>query len=121
MDKIRNKHLATEDLPFLKRYPFQHEKEFRIIYESRTVKASTLDIAVPLSSIDRVTLSPWIHPTLSSRVKQMLSSIEGCRVLKIVRSTLIGNEEWKRLGEAAVQPRSPRAIRKSGVRKLVRR
>jgi hypothetical protein len=101
--KIRNKRLATEDLPFLKRYAFEHENEFRMTYESKTIKASKLDIAITLSCIDRITLSPWIHPELAPGLKEMLWSIKGCSTLDIVRSTLIGNEEWKSLGEAATR------------------
>ena len=32
---MRRTKLAVRDLPFWKRYPFEHEREFRIIYESR--------------------------------------------------------------------------------------
>src|SRR5260370_33567278 len=99
--KIRNKRLAIQDLPFLKRYAFEHENEFRVIYDSKTATISKLDIPIPLSCIDRITLSPWIHPALSPGLKEMLWSIEGCKNLDIVRSTLISNEEWKNLGQAA--------------------
>ena len=99
--EIKKKRLASEDLPFLKRYAFEHEDEFRMIYGSETTKLSKLDIAIPLSCIDRITVSPWIHPVLFRYVKQMLRSIEGCGTLTIVRSTLIGNEEWKTRGGAA--------------------
>ncbi len=92
----------VESLPFLKRYPFEHEDEFRMIYESKSEAMEKLDIPIPLSAIDRVTLSPWIHEDLSQHLKQILHSIEGCSGLKIVRSTLIGNAEWKNLGEDAV-------------------
>ena len=37
---------AVEELPFLKRYPFVDEQEFRIIYES-TARIQKLDIAIP--------------------------------------------------------------------------
>lgn len=99
--EIRNKSLATQELPFLKRYAFEHEDEYRIIYESKATNLTTLDIAIPIFCIDRITLSPWIHPALSRHVKQMLRSTKGCSNIEIVRSTLIGNEEWKNLGEGA--------------------
>ena len=102
MGKIRDHRLAIKDLPFLKRYAFQHESEFRLVYESASSSASTLDIDLPLPCIDRISLSPWIHPTLSKHVKQTLRSIRGCGKLDIVRSTLISNAEWKKLGEQAV-------------------
>jgi hypothetical protein len=97
---MRHMKLATRDLPFWKRYPFEHEREFRMIYESRE-KVKSIDIPIPLSCIDRVTLSPWLNQRLCTHVKRNLWSIAGCRNLEIVRSTLISNEEWKNFGESA--------------------
>lgn len=105
LKEIRHRILATEDLPFLKRYPFHGESEFRVIYESKKTGIPTLDIAIPLSCIDKVTLSPWLPAALSDRVKSILRSIPNCNVLKIRRSTLISNEEWKSLGESAPKER----------------
>jgi hypothetical protein len=101
LSKIRNTKLKTKDLPFLKRFAFEHEKEFRMIYESRTASVSKLDVAIPLSCIQRITLSPWLHDAVSPHVKQVLRAIDGCSKLDIVRSTLIGNDEWKTLGEGS--------------------
>jgi hypothetical protein len=94
---IRKRTLAVKELPFLKRFAFEHENEYRMIYESITEKCSTLDIRIPLASIDRITLSPWIPEALTPRLKKLLWSIPGCSKLRIFRSTLIGNEEWKAL------------------------
>lgn len=102
LNQIRERDLAVKDLPFLKRYAFGNEDEFRIIYESATEALSSLDIDIPLSCIDRVTLSPWIHPRLSDHVKELLRSIDRCSGMRFVRSTLIGNEEWKELGQSAI-------------------
>jgi hypothetical protein len=60
-----------------------------------------LDVAFPLSSISRITLSPWLPSALSDHVKDTLRSIPGCAKLSIARSTLISNQEWKNLGERA--------------------
>jgi hypothetical protein len=79
--EIRRKTLRVGELPFLKRHAFEHECEFRMIYTSKTDKRSSLDIAVPLSCIETITLSPWMHPTLSSYVKETLRAIPGCRNL----------------------------------------
>jgi hypothetical protein len=81
--------------------PFEDENEFRVIYESKKKEVPKLDIAIPLSCIDKVTLSPWLPRDLSDRVKPMLRSISGCGALDVRRSTLISNEEWKTLGESA--------------------
>ncbi len=101
LNEIRKKEIKSKDLPFIKRYAFENEAEFRIIYESKTDHKSVLDIAIPLSCIERVTLSPWIHKQLVPDLKKLIHAIEGCRSITVVRSSLIGNEEWKRLGEAA--------------------
>jgi hypothetical protein len=105
LTEIRHRVLATEELPFLKRSPFQDEQEFRVVYESTEDTISKLDISVPLSCIYKVTLSPWLPTALSDRMKSMLRSIPGCSGLKIRRSTLVSNEEWKRLGESAPEVR----------------
>jgi hypothetical protein len=101
LSKIRSKNLKVTDLPFLKRHAFEHEDEFRIIYTSKADRLSKLDISIPLSCIEKITLSPWMNSGLSHYVKQTLWAIKGCNDLEIVRSTLISNEEWKKLGEDA--------------------
>ena len=79
--------LASEKLPFLKRYAYKHEYEFRMLYESEKVTLPKLDIAIPLSCIDKITLGPWIHPGLFEDVRKLLRSIDSCSKLKISRST----------------------------------
>jgi hypothetical protein len=101
LDEIRKRTLKIAELPFLKRHAFEHEDEFRIIYTSKTKKLAKLDISVPLSCIEKITLSPWMHSGFSYYVKQTLWAISGCEDLEIVRSTLISNEEWKSLGDDA--------------------
>jgi hypothetical protein len=49
--EIRDRTLAISELPFLKRYPFEDENEFRMIYESPTKKLPKLDIPIPLSCV----------------------------------------------------------------------
>lgn len=102
LDDIRKRpFVGVDDLPFLKRYAFEDECEYRMIYESQGQTLTKLDIPIPLSCIDKIVLSPWIHPDLFKEVKKVLRLIDGCSKLAIGRSTLIGNEEWKRFGEQA--------------------
>jgi hypothetical protein len=107
LNDMRKKRLHMEKLPFLKRYPFEHESEFRIIYESRD-DLRAFDVPVPLSCIERITLSPWLHSSLSDHVKKILWAISGCRDLEIARSTLISNEEWKSFGESSIYGKPPK-------------
>jgi Protein of unknown function (DUF2971) len=102
LDKIKGMTLNMADLPFLKRYAFEHECEFRVVYESDSRRVRKLDIPIRLSCIDKITLSPWMHPDFATYIKRVLHDIHGCKGINIVRSTLIGNEQWKSLGEDAV-------------------
>jgi hypothetical protein len=107
LTEIRDEKLKTRDLPFLKRYPFQDENEFRLIYESCDEQVDHLDVPIPLRSITRITLSPWTPKPLSSNLKDLLRSIDGCSRLDIARSTLIKNEEWYNRGKTATQGAKP--------------
>ncbi len=95
--EARHRMPDTEELPFLKRYPFADEHEFRIIYESKTRKLRSLNIPISLSCIDEITLSPWLPQPLFDDTRRLLKTIKGCDKLKIRRSTLIGNDDWKNL------------------------
>lgn len=110
LGQMRTMKPPTRDLPFLKRYPFEAESEFRILFESRE-KLKSFDFPIPLSCIDRITLSPWLNQTLSKHIKNVLWDIAGCRELQIVRSTLISNDEWKSFGDSAVNERRVNSTR----------
>lgn len=95
---LRSESPKMNDLPFIKRRAFRAEGEFRVIHESKALVQPTLDIEIPLSSISRITLSPWAHKSLAEPIKKLLKTIDGCAELPLFRSTLIGNEEWKNIG-----------------------
>ena len=99
--KLKSKKLAKTRLPFLKRYAFQPENEVRLVWESKSEERQSLPVPFELSAVSRITLSPWLHPSLANQVKSLLKSINGCGSLKIYRSTLISNAEWMRYGRAA--------------------
>ena len=97
IQQLRDQEPRLNDLPFLKRYAFQHENEFRLFYPLKTKGELIHRIPVPLSCIDRVILSHWLPKSVSDRVKKTLKSIPKCSKVKIYRSTLVENEDWKKL------------------------
>lgn len=103
LDEMREKKLRTTELPFLKRHAFKHESEYRMLYTSKKASHLTVGFDVQLTCINRITLSPWLNKSLAEHMKKFLRSIKGCEGLEILRSTLIGNEEWKRYGEGAMR------------------
>ncbi|MGH8444212.1 MAG: DUF2971 domain-containing protein [Solimonas sp.] len=102
LDELRHmKRVPVARLPFLKRYAFQPEDEVRIVWESATQEQHALPVPIDLAAISRITLSPWLHPSLADEVKALLKSIPGCARLPVYRSTLISNAEWMKRGAEA--------------------
>ena len=87
---------SQSDLPFLKRYAFSDEKEFRLFYGVAMKGPPVFRLPVPLKAIKRITLSPWLPDSVANHVKTTLKSIDGCKSLKIYKSTLVENENWKK-------------------------
>ena len=98
---LRDHRLKTGSLPFLKRFAFKPEREIRILWESTSEERTSLPIPFDLSAISRITLSPWLHPSLSTEVKELLRAIAGGHRIPIYRSTLISNAEWMKFGATA--------------------
>ena len=94
--------LKVSQLPFLKRKPYEPEKEYRAIYEHETESAEHFDVPIELKWIKTITLSPWMPSAFQTAVKDTLRSIPGCENLHIVRSTLVSRESWKALASKAV-------------------
>jgi hypothetical protein len=101
LPKIRGAKLKKATLPFIKRFAFQPEDEVRMLWESKTEDRKYLPVPFPLSAISRVTLSPWVYPTLGDEVRALLRTIEGCAKLHVFKSTLISNAEWMERGSSA--------------------
>ena len=98
---LRNNRPTTPQLPFIKRIPYKHEKEFRALWESKSEYSNVLNVPIELSSITRITLSPWMHPSLRKNVVAALKKIDGCKSIPMWRSTLTENEDWKSYGASA--------------------
>lgn len=86
---------SQADLPFLKRYAFADEKEFRLFYSSTKKWPQVFRLPVPLKAIKRITLSPWLSDAVVSHIVNTLRSIDGCKALRIYKSKLVENEDWK--------------------------
>lgn len=91
--------LETSKLPFLKRYPYRGEKEYRVIYADTGERLRSKSYDIDLSLIKWIRLSPWIPKPLVESVTETLESIPGCSGLEIVRSTVTDSARWKRIAE----------------------
>jgi hypothetical protein len=94
LPRLQDNAITLKTLPFSKRAGYSDEDEYRAIYESPSKKASH-DMEIPLDVIDRVTLSPWLHDSLLKTTQNILRAIQGCERLKVTKSSLISNRQWK--------------------------
>lgn len=91
-----------DDLPFLKRYGFSGEKEYRFIYGSTKhyKDLPKFDIDIPPGCIESVKLNPWIDDDLFEYVKNAIRNVDSCwRKLKVRRSSLIDNKRWREFAD----------------------
>ncbi|MER8957698.1 hypothetical protein [Mesorhizobium sp. M0701] len=96
-----------ERLPFMKRWPYGDESEYRAVYIDNDKELAAYAVPIELNAITRVTLSPWLAPALVPVVKETLKSLPGCSGLRVDRSTLIDNEQWKKLTGRVTIPVMP--------------
>lgn len=97
-----------ELLPFMKRWPYTDESEYRAIYVHKDQERPSIDIPIELQMIRRITLSPWLNQALVPAVKDTIKGLADCKNLKVSRSTLIDNPQWKKLTGRVAPPVPPR-------------
>ncbi|WP_156894653.1 DUF2971 domain-containing protein [Janthinobacterium sp. 1_2014MBL_MicDiv] len=92
----QNYHFTVERLPFLKRAGYKPEGEFRVIYESKKKELPFINIPITRECIRDIILSPWLHDDLYESAKKAVQSVNGFENMKVLRSTLISNDTWKK-------------------------
>jgi len=107
-------------LPFIKRYGFRDESEFRIIYESKGKNIPTINIPIPISCINKIIFSYKLNRRDYRAMRGALRSMDGCQGLEISRSRLIESKTWKAAGKDVVRvARQDAQAKKGWVRHIV--
>ena len=84
-----------EDFPFLKRYPYRHEVEYRLIHEDLASEHDSWSFSLDVATINRIHLSPWLPKALRKSMVDTLRTFPGCADLTIYRTTVLENPRWK--------------------------
>ena len=92
---------AVDDLPFIKRHPYRHESEFRVIFESKLEAINTKDLKFDISLIKRVVVSPWVPKEVYKSIKSTINLIPKCQNILVHRTTLVDNEQWQNVAKLA--------------------
>lgn len=97
LKQLRTTRPTTDQLPFLKRHAFGDESEFRLFVARNEMPGSPIRFAVPANVVNRVVLSPWVPKPVADHLKSTIKEIVGCKSMAVIRSTLVENENWKKL------------------------
>ena len=89
-------------LAFVKRDGYSDEREWRIVSCSQEKAKLTCDVPIPLFSISRIILNPWLPPPLAANIRSIIKNIPGCSSLKIETSALTNSSRWKAAGKKLV-------------------
>jgi len=98
LERVEKPQATLERFPFLKRWGFEAEKEYRIIAETNDETLISYPIPIPLSAINRIVINPWLPRSVVDSLREVIHSIEGCENLKVDHSRLIESDRWMAAG-----------------------
>jgi len=85
--------VATDDIPFTKRFPYKCEQEYRVIMKHEE-NILFHPIVIPLNLITKITLSPILPKSTFDTIKEVLQSLIGEHNIPINHSSLFENRDW---------------------------
>jgi len=98
---IKQLHLEKyeiESLPFIKRFGYSKEEEYRFIYANKNITSKFFNLQ--LDTIERICLNPYINNATARTIKKEILNIKGCEKIKITRSGLGSSNKWKKAVES---------------------
>jgi hypothetical protein len=90
---INSNIVATDDIPFTKRYPYKCEQEYRVIMKHEE-NVLFHPIAIQLDLITKITLSPNLPKPTFNTIKEILQSLMDNHKIPINHSSLFENRDW---------------------------
>lgn len=93
ISEVRDNAIVLDRMPFIKRWPYRCEEEYRIIIET-TEKCDFYEIKIPLDIIRRITISQHMPKQIYDTIKKYLKNINEDPDSRISRSTLYENQKW---------------------------
>jgi len=91
---IQDKKLQLNDVPFVKRWPYRQEKEFRIIWEGKKQKDSIKIITVDHDAVKSIAINDRISDEKFNAIKEEIKSIKNFKPDRLSRVTVHQNSLW---------------------------
>ena len=94
IEDAKNNPPTVGDLPFLKRWPYEPEKEMRMLFLSSTDELNEFRLPIPLASIRTVYLSPQTKDCYVESRRSQIKQLGGQNIA-VWRTTILDNTDWK--------------------------
>jgi hypothetical protein len=91
--ELKKGSILVDEIPFMKRWPYRCEEEYRVIREDND-PGPTYEIEIDLRLIRKVTISQKMPDTVYDTIKGYLREVSNNPTKKINRSTLYENRVW---------------------------
>ena len=91
--EVQREKIPIDDMPFIKRWPYRCEEEYRVIYETDD-DMDFYEIDIPLSIIRKITISQQMPAQIYNTIKGYLKQANEDPDSRINRSTLYENKRW---------------------------
>lgn len=85
----------VEALPFLKRFGFGDEGEYRAVYENKAAEDRLKQVEINLNIIERISLNPWMPRPVFESVRAAIESQRQGATFTVDHSSLIDNRRWR--------------------------
>jgi hypothetical protein len=99
IDELADMNIRRGKLPFVKRRAFRDEKEYRIVFGSRTQELSERSVPIDLGIIRTIVINPWMQKPLYDVTRAIILGIRGCKDIEVFQSSLIDNQSWREYAE----------------------
>lgn len=100
------KNHPKETLPFLKRFGFGDECEYRAVYQNKAAEDHLKQVQIDLNIIERISLNPWMPPSVVESVRTTIDTLRQGATFPVDHSSLIDNRRWRQF--ASEYKRKPR-------------
>jgi hypothetical protein len=81
--------------PFLKRLPFEGEREFRLILDyKKDDNVGGVPLKFDIKAIECIYINPWLGPAAKGPITRIIRQMPGCAKVRLTQTTLIDNHRW---------------------------
>ena len=93
LNELTDAEIPVKDMPFIKRWPYRCEDEFRVLWEGNS-KEAFFEIPIDLRIINKVTINQRMPPQIYATIRELLREAFEHPDKHISHSTLYENSRW---------------------------